>query len=847
MTQTTLPFSGFLDALRDKGFGVGLHEYLALGKLLDAWGATDRDQIRNGIAALIARHEDEVRSIKKLFDEFYPRERVVIDDGRHGKLGHFRFVRLVKSAGVWAAALTLIALAVGAVSLVRWTKTIELPAVRPLVVETLKPIQQRDDKSEVLPTFDPPTPDPPASTIPLPPPRTAWSGIAALSGGALILTAGALWGRSLRAGARKWTARAWQSALASLPGPYHGTLVLRDYVSRMPRADIEDTATVLGRSFAGDVRGTELDVLESLRRTLRAGLQPHLIFRPRRVQETIVTLVDVSPSMAMYARKIESFRADLRRQGIALEAWFFDADISGVARHPHGPTTPLEGFLRLHGEGPVMILSAGAGVPVTIARKNDKTVPALQKRARLVWITPIADPQLWPEALQRLSLPIVSMTRTGLLRAAQILAHDDPSGGVVSFARASVSRPVTERDVEELRRLASLVPYPTPELLELLRQRFAPEIPESAVLYAVDTRAASANLPFKMSDDDIRDLLKKVRAETPEREAAVRAYLIQVLEDSEPVVNSAAHLRWQASMAIHKAQIAELAGADASAAIDTVRELYHGPLWEEVRGMVERLAPVGAVTDEMRKTVHAKDTAPPDFRAASAPSAKIAKPIWSGPGWRVLATATAIALAVAAISYVAGPFRVQASVDRAYTLTFAPGLATGNPGRLIVRAVPGSGAPRTVQLFRDGAAWNQPVALADDSATVSVDDGPAHLYDARSVASRDTLAASNSVWAPSVLVIIDAHAWAKVTVDWENRPSTLTDKTLYRDELTPFAVRLPEGDYTLSFVNGTDTLKKSVTVSTAGDRTFSYMMPGFSSDDVLRQLGLPRSPTSAKN
>jgi hypothetical protein len=209
-----------------------------------------------------------------------------------------------------------------------------------------------------------------------------------------------LWGVALR-GARKWTARAWQSALAALPGPYHGTLVLKDYISRLPRADIEDTATVLGRSFDGGVRGTELDVLESLRRTLRSGLQPHLIFRPRRVQETIITLVDVSPSMAMYAqdRQLPRRRA---RQGIALEAWFFDADVSAVARQPHGPDAarqlPAPAWRR-----PVMILSAGAGVPVTWRTKRPG--PAGCRNGRVVWITPIADPRPWPEALQRLSIP----------------------------------------------------------------------------------------------------------------------------------------------------------------------------------------------------------------------------------------------------------------------------------------------------------------------------------------------------------------------------------------------------------------------------------------------------------
>jgi hypothetical protein len=205
-----------------------------------------------------------------------------------------------------------------------------------------------------------------------------------------------------------------------------------------------------------------------------------------------------------------------------------------------------------------------------------------------------------------------------------------------------------------------------------------------------------------------------------------------------------------------------------------------------------------------------------------------------------------VAIAVAAIGYVAGPFRVQASVERSYALTYAPGLAAGNPGQLVVRAVPNAAAPQRVQIFRDGAAWGPSITLAPDNATVALDDGPPHIYDARSSGARDALAVSNSVWAPSVLVVIDAHPWAKVTVDWDNRPATQADKTLYRDELTPFAVRLPEGSYTLSFVNGADTLAQSVTVSATGTRAFSYVMPGFSTDDVLRRLGLSGGKTTAK-
>ena len=75
--MTVLPFSDFLELLRAKGFGVGLHEHLALGKLLSRWDSIDLDELRRAIAALVARREDEVVAILRLFDEVYPRVDVV--------------------------------------------------------------------------------------------------------------------------------------------------------------------------------------------------------------------------------------------------------------------------------------------------------------------------------------------------------------------------------------------------------------------------------------------------------------------------------------------------------------------------------------------------------------------------------------------------------------------------------------------------------------------------------------------------------------------------------------------------------------------------------------------------
>ena len=64
-----LPFDAFLEVLRAKGYGVSLHEHMALAKLLERWDRTNLTELRDALAALIGRSEDEVQGIGRLFDE----------------------------------------------------------------------------------------------------------------------------------------------------------------------------------------------------------------------------------------------------------------------------------------------------------------------------------------------------------------------------------------------------------------------------------------------------------------------------------------------------------------------------------------------------------------------------------------------------------------------------------------------------------------------------------------------------------------------------------------------------------------------------------------------------------
>jgi hypothetical protein len=97
--------------------------------------------------------------------------------------------------------------------------------------------------------------------------------------------------------------------------------------------------------------------------------------------------------------------------------------------------------------------------------------------------------QMWPDALHDLPLTVLPMTRRShpggrhpRRESTRLLAH-------LRVQAATLRSPA---HVERLERLASLVPNPTLDQLELLRQRFAPEIPETAVLHVATDVAAQA-------------------------------------------------------------------------------------------------------------------------------------------------------------------------------------------------------------------------------------------------------------------------------------------------------------------------------------------------------------------
>jgi uncharacterized protein with von Willebrand factor type A (vWA) domain len=843
--MNALPFSEFLELLRARGLGVSLHEHVSVGKLLARWDSTSREEFRDALAALIARNEAEIYSIRGLFDEFYPAplpDQPAKPKARVPAVWKYGVIQVAGSARAWRIAAALVA-AISAAGLTVWyytdTQIPRLPAPPAIVPPLASRPQPFEPGIQSVPETLVQVASVPATELPPPPSRVDWRLLGALTAAALVVSMIVLWGGRLRARARQWTADAWQSALASIPGPYHGRLVLTDLVYRLPRQDLDEAATLLARSFSRAGRGRQLDVQRSLRETLRAGMRPLLIFRPRRVQETILLLQDVSQSMTVHSRRVESFVSDLLRQGVALERWYFHGDVSVTSQRPDGPPVALEALARRREDWPLMVISAGIGVTATLTKTDRTWMAACRSWSRRVWMSPILDAQLWPEAMRALPLTVLPMTRAGLLQAANILAHGEHAAvGALSRVRAATV-PVTVAHVELLERLACLVPNPTLDYLELLRQKFAPDVPESAVLHVATDVAAYAGMPIKMTDGEIRDHLRRVRKDAPELEARVRKYLLKVLNDSEPAEGSTAHMRWEIAAAVQKLQIAEISSADASAELAALGRLAKGPLWHELRDSLQRLPLSGPLSGEIRKAtgLHGESDEPPPFRSASW-RFELGPFRWAAPRWQDMAAATSVALIVGSAGSLSGAFRVQAShaLD-AYMLEYRPSQALAQAGELrITSRSETPNLPSRVQLYRDAAVLGVPIDLAPGAgAIVPIDaGGDAHVYQVRAALPGGALALSNTLLAPSVLISIDAQPWARVTIRAQNPQIPEMTQT------TPAAVRLPEGTYDLTFENGglTGARSERIQVTSTGQRVFRYDMPNFNPAQIVNDLKL---------
>lgn len=886
-----LPFDDFLALLRAKGYAVGLHEHLALARLLNRWEGTSGPQFGDALAALVARNDEETGQIRRLYDELYaPPPVPVVTTSTAADAGSW----LRANAWMLAAAAAVVLLAVGA-----WWALRPSPVIpEPPTTQAAQPAAPAVTTPDTPPLVQP-EPDPPV--LPAPPRLYDRRVIAATGLGLFLVGLAGAWSLKAQEERRAWLRRAWSATVATLPGPFQFAFVLRDPVARLPRIDIEDAATILGRALSNETHATTLDVPRSVRLTVRRGMMPSFVFRPRRVMPTILVVQDTGDDMRVWQDKIELFLTDLRRQGIPLERLYFQGDPRRVTETPRGGAPrDLDVMLRRRPNAPVLVLSVGGSlaalkgtleaeandggphaIDAAAAFSRQPWLTTLRSRERKTWLTPVSDARLWPAEFDAMPVRVWPMTRRGLVQAARDLA------GVDARPPDSVRRRILDEGrvsldaIERMKRIASLVPYPSTELLELLRRRFAPDVPDAVVLHLLQASGRPTAPVLRMADDEIRHYASLVRFEMPRLERQVRETLLDVLGPSAPPPGSAAHERWQIATAVHRLALADLGSGNRGEAVATLDALGRGPLWEEVRKVsgltpavpaLHRDAATGALSSSPSTTSTASTAAtastvpatlasqlasaqgevPGDAPLAGPAGTADSEPMpWVWPGLRELVPATAMTLLLVLVGWLGGAFPVRAlpHINDAYRLDYAAGATPQTPELQLQRSTTTPGVPTTVDLYRDSQVYRSAIDLGagPTSIRLATSDLGRH-YQLRATMSGGNLAVSNAVWVPeqSTVVIIDAMPWARVMIS-ENA----TGQSAARSQgpfTTPFTIGLKPGLYRLQFENNglTGTLDQTITVDETS-RTYRFTMPGFDAAATANQLVPPapsRGPTA---
>jgi hypothetical protein len=836
-----LPFDAFLDLLRAKEFGVGLNEYSALAHLLARWEGVAIAELADAIGALIGRNQDEAERIRALFLATYAPPPPPIPPPPP-----------VPEKSAWIRSHAWLLAVAGAVLLI-----VLAVILRPA------PSGPPPQPSSVVPQVVTPTsveavqlPPPPPPELPAAPTRLVRPVLVAFVVGSFLSALAGFWLLKIREGQRTWLRSAWASVRATLPGPFHFDERVRTPTLRLAKADVEDAATLLGRVFSRTGQTRELDIRHTLQATLRRGSMPTLVTRPRRVSERMFVLRDVCQEMRMWESKVDALLTDLRRQGISLKVYYFDGDISRLSERPHAPAASIDAIVRPHPDSPLLVISSGSGLPALIQSPDQQWSKLLARRPRSSWLTPVTDLRVWPPAFEALPLDVWPMTRTGLAAAARQLAGIDAERSPLMREQLVREGRVTREDIERLKRLASLVPHPSPRLLDALRREFAADVPDAAILHLMNEGGGPSVPLIELPVEELQFNANMMRRESPDLEAAARTSILGVLMDSEPVLKgSAAHERWQIAAESQRLQLADLRGSatDAAAALDALRGLSEGPMGVEVAEAM-RLVPT---TTTMRERAQAIERPQQEVSSLTkegrARLRSVVPERWTWPGLRELvpASSLAAALTVLALGLNVLPARALGHLMDAYGLDY---VAQSMELRLSLRSTDPR-VPREVRLYREdganrggltvggpnpttlrlreesGADWN---ANVPGVVLTSVRDGRSHHYQVRGRLADGTLALSPWLWVASEdtrFVLIDAMPWANVTITGS--------QTRTGTQVTPFTAALQPGTYRVHFENPTlgaqAVVDQTLTVP-APNQTLRVTMPGFNAEQTADSL-----------
>lgn len=577
------------------------------------WPSTDVHLLRDAVASLIARDELEVAEVRAAFDEWF-------DETPAPPPPPPPKTRRVPGSRLVLAILALILTAIAVVAGVKAWQWMHPPAQ-----------QSINQPTPTAPDASTPPPAPPA----LPPaPRGDSPRAAAMAAtiAALVILAGAVARRTRRRRA-EWKRTYLSESLCEADGPTRYEPAVKRAEPLIDRTWVEDVATIIGRGVDTEETSDHLDVEQSLRLTLRAGMRPQLAFEPPPRNAALLILHDISSEMRPWREKVDAFVAELIRQRVAIERWFFDSDPSIVWSESFGQRITLERLSAQRGHLSLLVISSDAA-----GRLADEhpSMAVLRRWSYRAWLNPVANVEYWPAALGRLPIRVWPLTRNGLRGMAWDLAHTSLS---MQNELADAPRPVTADDVERMKRLIALVPSPTLALADELRRRYASDVPEEVVLFLAADGAFRGER-YCLPKEDVVRLLAAGRIDAPSREKRVRNYLLEVLRESEPEAGSIAHMRWQLDVAMHQMQLNAMNGEDHEQPVAVLSMLAEGPLREEVEAAAGTLGAVHPVGRSLQRALCAAASRLPDVVPESV---RTLPPRLAWPGFAALPIAAVIA------------------------------------------------------------------------------------------------------------------------------------------------------------------------------------------------------------
>jgi hypothetical protein len=706
-----VPLGDFLWSLRQRGIAVGLRDYRAVERLLLRWPSTDRTLLRDAVASIVARGEQELADVRAAYDEWFEEKEAAVPPPPPATIRVPRArAFLVVLVIVFAAVSTI-----GAFKVWQWKHQ-----------PTPSAIHQQPPTAPATTAAPPPPPL-------LPPARRGNSlriaTTAAVIAILLVLSGAAVW--QMRKRRARWKKSYLSETLAGMTGPGRYEQVVKRAEPLIDRTWVEDVATIIGRGVEAEEQSDHIDIEQSLRLTLRAGMRPQLVFEPPPRNAALLILQDTSAEMRPWREKIDAFVAELVRQRVIIERWFFDSDPSIVWSESFGRRVTIERLSGQRGQLSLLVISSGDA-----AGQLDQLASAglvLRRWAYRAWLNPVANPAYWPAALWHLPIHVWPFTRGGLRGMAWDLAHTSLAA---PNELTDAPRPVSADDIERMKRLIALVPSPTLALADELRRRYASDVPEEVVLFLA-AEGAFRGERYSLPKEEIVRLLAAERTDAPSRERRIRQFLLEVLRDSEPAEGSVAHMRWQLDLAVQQMQAAATGDGSQAEPLSLLGTLAEGPLREEVEAAVGTMRAAPAMQSAVRRTLCDAASRLPSVVPESV---QTLPPRLAWPGW----AAVPIAAMIAACSFVAARPAGRGTGDILphkfpYQLTDA--------GNGVYRLTSLGRAPRSAAIYADEKR------LTDVTVPASVVTTAAGVYlQARAELGTGQLALSNLVWVPKRIV-----------------------------------------------------------------------------------------------